>query len=172
MKLGREGNATKLVCCQLGRHNIDHDPCASFETGGCDQLREQVYMPVIRTVVVMRRGVKDQVVRHIAMKSSKMFECVTNADSDGTQRGVGAVGEMQIVATGHDEQFVRRAAPVRADTNHIVVGEQHSLAVDQFGFDGCAQNTATFESAECSLLVQDFAWNKWQSKQLSVRVCE
>ena len=104
--------------------------------------------------------------------SRQHVERVADGDAERGQRIVGGVGEVQIVLAGDDQQLVRRAAPVRAHADDVVVGEQDPLARDQFGLDRGAQDAPAVEAAEGALLVEDLAGHERQPEQLAVGVLD
>ena len=77
---------------------------------------------------------------------------------------------MELVVARDDQQFVRRAAPERADTHHLVVGEQHSLALAELGFERGAQDATAFETAERALFFEQLARHEGQPEELTVGV--
>ena len=121
---------------------------------------------------MVRGRVEDQVVRDVAVDFAQCDQRIAHGNTDSAQRGVVAVGEVQVVAARDDQQLVRGAGPVGADAHHVVGGEEHALAIDQLGLDCGAQNAATFETGEGTLLFENLAGYEGQAQQLTVRVGE
>ena len=154
----------------LGRHDVDEHAGAAFETCRADELRPEVHVPVVFAGVLMRCRMEHEVVGHVAEGFAKVEQRVANGATDGGQRCVAGVLQMQVVLARDDQQFVGAAAPVGAQAHDVVVGEHDALAIGELGFDGGAQDARTLEAGKGALFFQNFARHERQAEQLTVRV--
>jgi hypothetical protein len=74
------------------------------------------------------------------------------------------------MAARHEQQLVRRSAPVRTHHDDVVVGEDDALAGGDLGPDRGAQHTTADEASERALFVEHFARHERQAEQLPVGV--
>ena len=66
----------------FGRNDVDHDARTAFEASNGGQLWEQVNVPVVRTIVVVRCRVEDQVERHIVEQVVQVHERIADGATD------------------------------------------------------------------------------------------
>ena len=125
---------------------------------------------MVRAVVVVWCRVEHQVVGDVAVHFTQGLQGVADGDTHAPEGGVVGVREVQVVLAGDDQQLVRRAGPVGADGDHLVVGGDDALARIHLGLDSGAEDAAALEAAERPLLVEDLARHERQAEQLAVRV--
>ena len=101
------GRGAELVRRFLGRNDVDHHTGATLETSHGDEFRPDVNVPVERTVVLVGRGVHDQIERHVAEPGIEDADGVTKPPADSGDRYGILVLNMYAVLPRDDEQLVR-----------------------------------------------------------------
>ena len=156
----------------LGRHHVDQHARATFEAGLRDEVGPDVDVPVVLALVCVRRRVEPDVVGDVTDHDVEECGGVAQCAADGLERLVVGVLQMQLVAARHDQHLVRRAAPVRAQNDDVVIGGDDPLTGGHLGLERGAQQAVAGEAGEGALLVEHLTRHERQAEQLPVGMGE
>ena len=115
---------------------------------------------------------ENDVVCDVAKRAAKAGQRVAQTDADGSKIIEFGCVEVGAMATRDGQHLERCPAPIGADNDDAVIGEDHTTPGVDLGFDRRAEQAGSGEAIETGLLVQDLARNERETEQLTVGVHE